>query len=360
MTGDEYIMLRCINLAKQAKGYVSPNPLVGCVIVKDDKIISEGYHQKFGGEHAEIRAINTALTKKISLKGAKIYVNLEPCSHFGKTPPCVDQIIEHKFKKVLIGIKDPNPAVSGKSIRKLRKNGINVVTGILKKQCRELNKFFLKYISTGLPYVTIKAAQTMDGKIARENYSSKWITSYESRILVHKLRSEYDSVLVGRKTVKFDNPELTVRHIKGRNPYRIVIDGSMSLTTNYKLFSDSNSGKTILLTGKIKNTKKASLLYKNLVTIIECKSINRKIVLKDALKKLAEMGISSILIEGGAETYTHFLKEKLVDEVMIFMSPKVYGDGIQTFKNNMDFSEYVKSIDKIGTDVLFNFQLKEY
>jgi len=353
-------MLRCINLAKQAKGFVSPNPLVGCVIVKNHKIIAEGYHRKFGSEHAEINAINTALGKKIRLKGASIYINLEPCSHYGKTPPCVDKIIEHGFKKVIIGIKDPNPAVSGRSIRKLRKNGIEVITGVLEKECRELNKFFLKYITTGLPYITIKAAQTMDGKIARDNYKSKWITSFQSRTLVHKLRSEYDAVFVGSKTVKYDNPELNVRHIKGRNPYRIVIDGSMSLDTRYKLFSDSISNKTILLTGKINNINKANKLYKNGVTIIECNIRNGKIVLKDALKKLAEMGISSILIEGGAETFTHFLKGNLVDEVMIFMSPKVYGGGIQTFKNNMDFSDNVKSINKIGSDVLFNFILKEY
>ncbi|HEY3249795.1 MAG TPA: bifunctional diaminohydroxyphosphoribosylaminopyrimidine deaminase/5-amino-6-(5-phosphoribosylamino)uracil reductase RibD [Ignavibacteria bacterium] len=360
MTRDEYLMLRCINLAKQGAGYVSPNPLVGCVIVKDSKIIAEDYHKKFGMPHAEANAIDAALTKGINLKGSSIYVNLEPCSHYGNTPPCVDKIIENKFSKVVIGIKDPNPLVSGRSIKKLKRSGKEVTLGVLEKECKALNKFFLKYITTGLPHITLKAAQTMDGKIARENYESKWITSLESRELVHKMRSEYDAVLVGRKTVKYDDPELTVRHVKGRNPFRIVIDANLSLKTNYKLFTDSESNKTIVLTGKIKNKRKAVLLEKNFVKIIECKTKNAIIDLHDALKQIGKLGISSIMVEGGSETYSHFLKQDMVDEIMIFVSPKVFGDGIQIFKNDFDFSKNIRSVEKIGNDVLFKFQLKEY
>lgn len=360
MNHDEYLMLRCINLAKRGAGYVSPNPLVGCVIVKDGKIIAEGYHKKFGLPHAEVNAIDDALTKGIDLKGSVIYINLEPCSHYGKTPPCVDKIIENKFSKAVIGIKDPNPVVAGRSIKKLKKAGIEVISGILEKECREVNKFFLKYITKGLPYVTIKAAMTMDGKIARENYESKWITSLDSRELVHKMRSEYDAVLVGRKTVKYDDPELTVRHVKGRNPFRIVIDANLSLKTNHKLFSDSQSNKTIILTSKVKNSKKASLLEKNFVKIIECRSQRSVIELNDALKKIAKLGISSVMVEGGSETYSHFLKQNMVDEILIFISPKVYGDGIQMFKHDFDFSGNIRSIEKIGSDVLFKVKIKEY
>ena len=367
MTNDEFIMLRCVNLAKQGMGYVSPNPMVGCVIIKDGKIIAEGFHKYFGEAHAEINAINCALTKDVELKGSTLYVNLEPCFHHGKTPPCADKIIEHKFSKVIIGMQDPNPFVSGKSIKKLKQSGIEVISGILENECRQLNRFFTKYITTGKPFITLKAAQTLDGKIARENYDSgnpslreKWISSFESRELVHKMRGEYDAVLVGRKTVKYDNPELTVRHVKGRNPFRIVIDEKLSLKTDYKIYNDEFSNKTIVLTGKIRNKIKAEKLKSKKVTLLECKAKEGLIDLNDAMLKLGKMGISSIMVEGGADTYSNFLKQKLVDEVMIFLSPKVFGDGIRTFKNDFDFSENIRSVQKVGNDVLFQFQLKEY
>ena len=169
MTNDEFIMMQCIELAKKGAGYVSPNPVVGCVIVKDGKIAAEGYHKCFGEAHAEINAINSALKKGLNLKGSSLYVNLEPCYHHGKTPPCVDKIIERRFSKVIIGARDPNPLVRGKSIKKLKRNGIEVISGVLESECRQLNKFFIKYITKGVPYITLKAAQTLDGKIAREN-----------------------------------------------------------------------------------------------------------------------------------------------------------------------------------------------
>jgi diaminohydroxyphosphoribosylaminopyrimidine deaminase / 5-amino-6-(5-phosphoribosylamino)uracil reductase len=353
-------MLRCINLAKLGTGHVSPNPFVGCVIVKDGRIISEGYHKQFGAPHAEVNAIETALTKGIDLKGAVLYCNLEPCFHHGNTPPCADKIIEQKISKVVIGMKDPNPLVQGKSIRKLKKNGLIVITGVLERESRMLNKFFIKHITTGMPYIMLKAAQTMDGKIARENYDSKWISSYESRALVHKYRNKYDAVLVGRKTVKYDDPQLNVRHVHGRDPYRIVIDPALSLKTGYKLFTDENAQKTIILTAKIQNRKKAGLLEKQKVKIIECKAARGTINLKDALKKLGAMGISSIMVEGGSETFSNFLKQDLADEIKIFLSPKVFGDGIRIFKNDFDFSANMRSVEKIGRDVLFKFILKEY
>jgi diaminohydroxyphosphoribosylaminopyrimidine deaminase/5-amino-6-(5-phosphoribosylamino)uracil reductase len=206
MTFDEKIMQRCIELALKGAGYVSPNPLVGCIIVKNGKIVSEGYHKKFGEYHAERNAINSALRKGINLKGTSLYVNLEPCAHYGKTPPCAELIAEHKISKVIIGVKDPYHLVAGKGIRKLKQNGIEVKTGVLENECRNINKFFFKYVQSGLPYITIKTAMTIDGKIADKNYRSKWISSLKSRKLVHALRTSYDAVLVGRNVVEHDNP----------------------------------------------------------------------------------------------------------------------------------------------------------
>lgn len=353
-------MLRCINLAKQGEGFVSPNPYVGCIIVKEGKIVSEGYHKKIGSAHAEINAVQNALAKGIDLRGASLYCNLEPCFHYGKTPPCVNKIIEHEFAEVIIGMKDPNPLVAGKSIKKLKKSGIRCRVGILEKECRILNKFFIKYITTGLPYVTLKAAQTMDGRIARVNYDSKWISGFESRRLVHKMRTEYDAVLVGKRTVMYDDPELSVRHVRGRNPYRIVIDNGLTLKSSFKLFTDELKDKTIILTGKIKDEKKAAALESRAIKIIECKTREGIVNLKEALKKLGNTGIASIMVEGGSETYHNFLKQKLVDEVNIFMSPIVFGDGIRIFKNDFDFSANMRSVEKTGSDVLFKFILKEY
>lgn len=360
MNNDEFIMMRCISLAKKGAGYVSPNPLVGCVIVKDGKIAAEGYHKRFGESHAEINAINSTIRKGINLKGAVLYVNLEPCCHYGKTPPCVDKIIEHEFSKVVIGCRDPNPQVSGRSIRKLKQNNIEVSTGILENECRTLNKFFIKYMIEELPYVTLKAAQTMDGMIAREDYSSKWISSPESRKIVHSMRSEYDAVLVGSRTVKYDNPRLNVRLVNGRNPVRIVIDEDLGLKTNYRIFKDNKQNQTFVLTGRIKNEAKAKELKRNSIILVECRKKGNSLNLRQALLKLGKIGITSILIEGGAETFSHFLGQRLVDEILLFVSPKVFGRGIRAFKFNYDFSKYIRSVQKVGNDVMFQFQLKEY
>ncbi len=254
---DEKMMLRCIQLAKKGAGYVSPNPLVGCVITKNNKIIAEGWHKKYGFAHAEVNAINSALRKGIDLKNSVLYVNLEPCSHYSKTPPCVNKIIENKIKKVVIGVKDPYRLVAGRGIKKLKENNIEVIAGVLENECIDLNKFFFKHVKNELPYITVKAAQTLDGKIADEKYKSKWISSAESRKLVHKLRSEYDAVLVGANTVKYDNPKLTVRHVKGRNPYRIVLDRNLKSDLSKNIFTDNCKDKTIVVTSHKGNKKKA-------------------------------------------------------------------------------------------------------
>ncbi len=256
MTDESYIQLT-IEIAKKGEGSVSPNPLVGCVITKNNRIIGAGYHEKYGEAHAEINAINSCAE---SLEGSTLYVNLEPCSHFGKTPPCVDRIIKEKIKRVVIGTLDINPLVSGNGVKALKKAGIEVKVGILEKECIELNKFFFKYITEKLPYVTLKAAQTLDGMIADKNNYSEWISSSESRKYVHWLRSRYDAVLIGSETARKDNPKLTVRMVEGRNPFRVVLDSNLKLKSKSKSFKNNSDNKTIVVTSEKKSNQNQTRL----------------------------------------------------------------------------------------------------
>jgi len=331
-------MMKCIELAQKGKGYVSPNPLVGSVIVNDGKIIGKGYHKKFGEAHAEVNAINDALGSGNNVKGSTVYVNLEPCTHSGKTPPCVDILVREQIGKVVIGMKDPYEKVNGKGIRKLRNAGIDVTVGVLKEACAELNKFFVKFVTEHLPYVTLKIAQSIDGKIALSNYKSQWITGEASRKYVHRLRSEYDVVLIGKNTAKYDNPSLTVREIHGRTPYRIVIDRNSTLPGNLKLFTDDDKEKTFVLTGVSK--KAVTKIYSK--NIIKVREKDQKLVLKDVLKKFYSLNISSVLVEGGANLYSQFVKTDLFDDIYLFVAPKIIGKGISSF-NDFEISKLGES-----------------
>lgn len=337
MTVDEKIMLGCIALAKRGAGYVSPNPLVGCIIIKDDAIIGEGYHEKYGEPHAEANAIEDAKKKGFTLDGAKLYVNLEPCSHSGKRPPCSDLIVKEKISEVYIGMQDPYEEVNGKGIKKLQENGIKVTTGILEKECKELNKFFIKYVTEGRPYVTLKVAQSIDGVIALNNNKSKYITNKESRKFVHRLRSEYDAVLIGRNTAKLDNPDLTVREVEGRHPYRIVIDSKLKLSDDLKLFTDENKDKTYVISNE--KDKSRNVIH-----------IKNKITVRKILKKLYEQNINSVLVEGGANLFSQFLEEDLFDDAYFFIAPKILGSGLQPFS---DFK--IKNLYK-AKDLKFEYQ----
>lgn len=333
MTADESLMRECIFLAGSGKGNVSPNPLVGCIIKKDGKIIGRGFHKKFGEAHAEVNAFTDAKKNGYKPEGADVYVNLEPCSHTGKTFPCTDLLVSERVKRVVIGTKDPFEKVNGRGIRKLRKAGIEVVTGVLADECRELNKFFFKYVTQKLPYVTLKIAQSIDGKIALNNFKSKWITGEASRKYVHKLRSEYDVVLIGKNTAKLDNPSLTVREVHGRTPYRIVIDKDSSLPGSLKLFTDNEKEKTFVVTGVSK--KAVTEIYSK--NIIRVKEKDQKLVLKDILKKFYALNITSVLVEGGANLYSQFVKSGLFDDLYLFIAPKIIGKGISSF-NDFDIS----------------------
>lgn len=357
MADESYIQL-AIEIAKKGEGSVSPNPLVGCVIIKDNRIIGAGYHQKFGEDHAEINAINSSAE---SLEGSTLYVNLEPCSHHGKTPPCVDRIVEEKIKRVVIGTLDTNPLVSGNGIKILKKAGIEVKVGILENECIELNKFFFKFIKSKIPYVTLKAAQTLDGIIADKKKHSTWISSNESRKYVHLLRAKYDAVLIGSETARIDNPKLTVRMVDGRDPHRIVLDSNLKLKYDLNLFKYNSNKKTIVVTSDTNKSKlsKINKLEKLDVKVLFVKLDKQgRISLKAVLRELSKLQITSVLVEGGSKIYSSFIKQNLFDDIYLFVSPKILGNGLNTFgdlKNKKlgDSAKLnVRQIQKIGDDIL--------
>ncbi len=327
---DEKWMQKCFSLAAKGAGYVSPNPLVGAVVVFDGKLLGKGYHRKFGDSHAEVNALKEARARHPNLRGATLYVNLEPCVHYGKTPPCVNAIIEGGISKVVAAMRDPNPLVAGKGFEYLRNAGVKVVAGILKSEAEKLNEKFVKYVTTGVPFVALKVAQTSDGFIAKKDGTSKWISTVESRKIVHTLRSEYDAVVVGRGTAALDNPKLTVRSVKGRNPFRVLIDGKLRTPVEAVMFSDKYRRRTIVFFGGAK-TEKARTLQAKGVQLIPMKNSNGVISIPEILTVLAGKGIASLLVEGGQSIYRQFLKARAVDKIYLFISPKKFGEGLSAF-----------------------------
>ena len=317
-------MRRAIELAKKGGGYVHPNPLVGCVVVKDDEIIAEGYHEKYGEFHAERNALTRCQSET---KGASLYVTLEPCCHYGKTPPCTEIIIEKGIKKVFVGILDPNPLVAGKGVKILQDAGIEVEVGLCEDEIRELNKVFLKYITTKRPYVIMKTAMTLDGKIAAYTGDSRWVTNEESRKLVHQLRSEMAGVIVGIGTVLADDPMLNVR-LEGNShqPIRIVVDSNLRIPVDSQLVKTAKEYRTIVAT-----TKSLADFADSGVEILECQSNNDHVDINDLMTKLGSMGIDSLLLGGGGTLNAAFLEAGCVDEVWAFIAPKIIGgEGAKT------------------------------
>jgi diaminohydroxyphosphoribosylaminopyrimidine deaminase/5-amino-6-(5-phosphoribosylamino)uracil reductase len=351
LTDESYIQL-ALEIAKKGIGEVSPNPLVGCILVKDNRIIGAGYHEKFGANHAEVNAIENA---KEPVDGSTLFINLEPCSHFGKTPPCVEKIIEKKIKKVVIGTLDMNPLVSGNGVKKLKSAGIDVKVGVLEKECIDLNKFFFKYITHKIPYITLKAAQTLDGKIADIKGGSQWISSVESRKFVHHLRANYDAVMVGAGTVEKDNPSLTVRLTDGRNPRRIILDNALSLNIEKRLFAKNNDHKTILVTSRNnENKRKVKNLQDLGVKVLFARTDKAgNLNLKNVLRELAKNQIASVLVEGGSRVFSSFTKSRLYDDIYLFISPKLIGCGIPLIENIG-----IKSIKKTLKVKIKNYEMK--
>ena len=314
-------------------GEVFPNPMVGCVIVKENEIIGEGYHKKFGGAHAEINAINNVINKN-DIEGASVYISLEPCTHFGKTPPCTDKLIEYKPKEVIISNTDPNPLVNGKGIKKLRNNKINVISGVLEKEGKILNKRFFINQEKKRPYIILKWAETSDGFIAKEDGSSKWISCKASRTLVHKWRSEETGILIGVNTANKDNSRLNVRLWEGRDPIRVILD------PNNKLEEKTN----------ILNDPSISLIYNNMLNKTQGQKHFIKISpfkLENICYDLYKRGIYSLLVEGGGFTLNKIIEKNLWDEARIFKSQLKFSKGIKA--PNIKKNTY----EKIGEDKLF-------
>lgn len=310
-----------IKLAKKGEGKVNPNPMVGALIVKDGTIIGEGYHEKYGEGHAEVNAFKSL---KEDPSGATMYVTLEPCSHYGKTPPCVDKIIQSKIKRVVIGMIDPNPLVSGNGVDKLKRAGIEVKVGVLEDKCKKLNEIFIKYILTKNPFVVLKTAMSLDGKIATRTGESKWITSEKSRLEVHNLRNKLSAIMVGVNTVIKDNPELTCRIENGNDPIRIIVDSTLKIPMDSKVLQNKDN-KTIIVTTKRANINSMQELLKKNIQVIIIEEKNGQVDLSALIKKLGELGIDSILLEGGSTLNYSALEENIVDKVMVYIAPKIIG-----------------------------------
>ncbi|WP_270940941.1 bifunctional diaminohydroxyphosphoribosylaminopyrimidine deaminase/5-amino-6-(5-phosphoribosylamino)uracil reductase RibD [Romboutsia lituseburensis] len=318
---NEKYMRAAIDLAKKGKGRVSPNPLVGAVIVKNSKIIGQGYHEEYGQNHAEINAIKSA---KEDLKGSTMYITLEPCCHYGNTPPCVDEIIKSKISKIVIGHLDPNPIVSGNGVKKLIHNNIEVVIDVLRDECMKMNEVFLKYISNKEPFVIMKNAMSLDGKIATYAGESKWISSQKSREKVHELRSQVSAIMVGVDTIIKDNPSLTCRLIKGKNPIRIIVDSSLRIPINSIVLKD-NCSKTIIATTNNSNKGKIEKLRSEGIDVLVIDKKDNKVDLKKLMKVLGRLNIDSVLLEGGSTLNFSALKEDIVDKVQIYIAPIILG-----------------------------------
>lgn len=317
---DENFMRLALELAKKQKGYTHPNPTVGAVVVKEGKVVGLGYHERAGKPHAEVIAINQAGDKA---KGATLYVTLEPCTHYGRTPPCTNLIIEKGIKRVVVATLDPNPVVSGKGVERLKNAGIEVEVGVLEKEAKELNEDFFTYITQRRPYVTLKWAQTLDGKLATLMGDSKWISSFESRKLAHLLRREATAVLVGVNTVIKDDPELTVRYLPTqRQPLRVVLDPNLRIPLNSKVL-DQSVAKTLVITSKGQSEKVKALKERG-VEVLQLENIS----IPNILKALYEREVMHLLVEGGPKTLSSFLKEKIFDRICVFVAPKIMGEGL--------------------------------
>lgn len=355
---DTIFMKEALKLAIKGMGHVSPNPMVGAIIVKDGKIIAKGYHMEYGKEHAEVNAFIDASDKDLSR--ATMYVTLEPCSHYGKNPPCAVKIVEKGIKRVVIGTPDPNPLVAGKGIEILRKAGIEVKVGVLQKECIDINEIFMKYISKKVPFVALKCAMSLDGKIATSSGESKWISSKESRDEVQLLRKKYSAILVGINTVINDDPMLTCRIDEGVNPIRIVLDSSLRIPEESNIVKTALEVRTIVATLEKPNSDKAKRLKDKGIEVVPCKrDKNNRVSLKDIIYIIGELGIDSVLIEGGGHINYSALSDGVIDKLIFYVSPiiiggekaksPVSGEGITNLKDAFKMSNI--SCTKVGADI---------
>jgi diaminohydroxyphosphoribosylaminopyrimidine deaminase / 5-amino-6-(5-phosphoribosylamino)uracil reductase len=353
----EQWMQRALELAGKAAGRTSPNPMVGAVIVKNGRVIAEGYHKKAGRPHGEIEALRKAGKRA---RGAQMFVNLEPCCHQGRTPPCTDAIIESGLSEVFVGMRDPNALVAGKGIRQLKRAGITIHTGILKQECQRLNEVFVKYIETGKPFVILKSALSLDGKIATSSGESQWITGPEARERVHRMRDQVDAILVGAGTVLKDNPQLTTRlkKGKGRNPARVILDARAEIPLNARVFHHADRDRVVYVTtGKASASRMNRLASRGINIHVLSKNSSRISLIK-LIKILGEMGVVSVLLEGGSGINASALKEGIVDKVVLFLAPMIIGGesapgvvgglGIKSLKQALNIKKL--AVTPVGAD----------
>ncbi len=360
---DEFYMQRAIELAKRGEGFVSPNPLVGAVIVKDGKIIGEGWHERCGELHAERNALKNC---KEPTQGSTIYVTLEPCCHYGRTPPCTKAIIEAKISRVVIGSRDPNPLVSGKGAEILRKAGIEVIEDFMRDECDKLNPIFFRYITTKLPYVSLKYAMTADGKIATYSGKSKWITNEFSRNDVHRLRKKHRAIMVGIGTVLADNPMLNCRIESGRNPIRIVCDSKLRIPLDCNICKTANEISTLVVSA-IEDSEKQAELEKMGVKTLILPDKNGKVDLKKLMQYLGEKSIDSVLIEGGGTLAYSALQAKIVNHIYSYIAPKIFGgenaktpvESVGVEAPDDCFKLKRTNVRELGSDILIEYDVLE-
>ena len=359
---DESFMKIALTLAARGRGWASPNPMVGALVVKKGKVIGRGWHRCCGESHAEVNAIADAAQ---SVRDSTLYVTLEPCCHHGKTPPCTDLIIASKIRRVVVGSTDPNPLVCCRGIGILESAGIEVTTGVLEDECRELNEVFFHFMKTGLPFVTVKYAQTIDGRIATATGHSQWISSPASLKYAHQLRAEHDAILVGIGTVLKDNPTLTVRHVRGRNPLRIVLDPDLSVTPQMNVMQNLSDAPTLIVTTAANRDSSAAreLSRTGAQILAVAPDAAGNVRLDGLLPLLAARGISSVLIEGGSQIITSALSDNIVNRMVTVIAPKIIGRGIEAVGDLhiRDRAEAkllsIKRVTRKGPDILVDSRL---
>jgi len=354
MSNHEFYMKLAIENARAMKGQTDPNPLVGCVIVNENRIVGIGAHLKAGEPHAEIHALNMAGEKA---KGSTAYVTLEPCSHYGRTGPCAVALVEAGVKEVVVATLDPNPLVSGRGVKILQDAGIKITVGICEEEARGLNEVFNKYIVTKKPFVTMKAASTLDGKIATVTGNSKWITSEAARLDVHKLRNEHQAILVGVQTVIEDNPKLTTRIPNGRNPIRVIMDSTLRIPLHSFVVTDEEAETWVFTSQAFDSDKKEQLELKGVKVFVT--SAEDKVSPEEVIATLGEHSISSLFIEGGGEIHAAFLQKGLVDKIVLYLAPKLIGgrkapsflggEGILNMSDAIELENM--TVEQVGPDV---------
>lgn len=362
----EKFMRLALRLAKKATGFTNPNPLVGAVVVKGGKVIGQGYHRRAGLAHAEALALDRAGG---AARGGSLYVTLEPCCHFGRTTPCVDKIKACGIKEVIFALSDPNPLNNGKGAHSLRRQGIKVISGILEKEAGEINQVFIKYITERLPFVTIKVAQSLDGKIATSDGDSRWISSPSSRKFVHRLRRQVDAVMVGVNTVLRDDPLLSCRlqgHLYKKQPKKVIVDSRLRLHPDLKIFSPRSPAQVIIATTRFAPKHKLLSFKDTGAQVIVVRDKEERVNPRDLLRKLAKQGLAHILIEGGGELVASFLKMRLADRMIIFVSSKIIGgrdaptavegEGVKRIKQAIRLRDM--RLKRIGTDLVIEGRLE--